>query len=180
MRLKQLSHCLLAVAIIATPVSAGASPCGWANALPFICSAQTAISPTPITNPAVNTPTGVLGNCAALPYTVPASYVLFLESKRIENPGLISLFIGANSASPPNVNPPPNSTTNYLDSLQEPSQSGEYNRLNYALAPGTQVGLWMHSMGAAAVVGWSFTGCYIPASSYPAAFIANPQTYFAQ
>jgi hypothetical protein len=139
---------------------------------PFICGGQTLIPASgQITNPAPNSGL-VLGQCTALPYAVPASTVLILDSMRLEGSGYgsgIELYEGTT-----------NSTASEMDSLesseapaaqqkgQDWQASIQYMDLKWCFPPGAVINILLNDAMPGVITSWGMSGCLVPVASLPA------------
>ncbi len=132
-----------------------------ADGTPWIVYGQTA----PMYNGAVNNPppsvNGLIGEVAALPYTVPAGKVLIIEAYGIEAyatvvQGLVLVpYLGAT--------PPPNNAV-FLHSVYADNASNETTGVRFHLPAGTVLNVRiMSNENPSQVVGWYVRGCLVDA-----------------
>lgn len=130
----------------------------------FVCHGQTAINTgnLEVINPTPNTG-GVMGECLALPYFVPAGSTLIVTSMHLEGSGWGSgmyLFTGAQQVS--------YKVMTSLESTETPSSlrnaqnwqgSVQFNDLNWWFPAGTQINVDVNDALYGVITAWDFSGC---------------------
>jgi len=164
--LKRLGYIIAFIMLFISKAPAGV--CDAAMAIPFVCVGQTAMTSTEMFNPTPNRPPGLIGACPALPFVVPTGKILVINAMHLEGMffGMdMSIFLGSEI-------PRKGDNTRFLASLMTQTDasaknaqpSNQFTELNYRIASGTVVNLWLRVFADrfGYVAGWDFTGCLIP------------------